>query len=188
MSSYAKKETHRSAKPKASEPEIDPFYDFDCGICKKRMTREGEGESCKNQGIISIGHMVDDRHFWYGMSGMYRFKTDMGLKAEDRICNDCLKAQKNNIEAAKTVVCTNCGEKFQPVFERLDRDGYDCNCDVHAKDGVLRVSCGYGSKHDVTTFDVKVPVVKVGDQVCDKCVDQFVEEGSLVENKDLSGF
>lgn len=183
-----RKKPHRKNKPKSEASVHDPFYDYPCGICKKQMTRKGETKSCKGQGIISIGHMLDDHRFWYGISGVFEFKTDIGLKAGDHICNDCLQAQKDNLQPAMTVVCANCGEKYQPMFDKLDRNGHDCNCCVYEKDNHVRVGGGYGSKHDMTTFDVKVPVVKVGDEICDKCVDQFVEEGSLVENEDLSGF
>jgi hypothetical protein len=37
-------------------------------------------------------------------------------------------------------------------------------------------------------YDVYAPVVKVEDVICDKCVEAFVHEGTLVENKDESGF
>lgn len=38
-----------------------------------------------------------------------------------------------------------------------------------------------------TVLFLILPVLNVGDQVCDKCIQWFMHEGSFVENKEESG-
>lgn len=160
------------------------MFNVPCKLCRSMITQESQQRSIKGN-VTTVAQMINARQFTYGFSGMYLFKTDLGLREGDSVCNDCLLSNKENIEAAKTVLCTQCGEFFQPVFGD-DNQAWGCCSSVREKNGQLKVCCGFGSNYDCTVFDV-LPVVKVGDKICDKCIQLFIDEGTFVENREESG-
>ena len=163
------------------------MFDVTCQICKTFITQESQEES-GGGGIVSVAKMIDDRTFWYGLSGVFIWKVDLGLHKDDSICNDCLEKHKDDIEPFKSIPCSTCDELYQPTWEETTTQGWGCSSYVYEKDGMLKINGGWGSKHDLTVYDVKDAIVKVGDRLCDKCVDKFVEKGIMVENRDESGY
>ena len=110
------------------------------------------------------------------------FKQDLGLKAGDSFCYECMKARKELFQASLSIKCANCGKMYQKLWEQSHM-GYDCAADVEERDGKLTVGAGYGSRYDCMVFDLTLPLFKVGDVLCDTCIGEFIEEKTLVERK-----
>lgn len=164
----------------------DDMFDCECALCKKHISSESQ-EKDGAGGIVSTATMENDREFWYGLSGMLRLTVDLGLKAGDRFCYACMKKNKNNIEDSLTLACSNCGKLHAPVSYGADT-GHGCAASCYEKDGKLYVCGNWGSRHDGDRFDVYAPVVKVGDVICDECVDLFREEGTLIGGREAKGY
>lgn len=163
------------------------MFDTDCALCGRHITAESQ-EASGSKGIISTVTMINSHEFWYGLSGIFVFKKDLGLKRDDHICNDCIRVHKGEFEPSKTLPCSCCGELFQPTWEGSKCSGWDCSAEAFMKDGKLYIGAGWGSKYDTRVFEVIVPVVKEHDTVCDKCIAGFIEEESITANEDMSEF
>lgn len=164
------------------------MFDVDCAMCGTFITKESQEKTSGGASIISVGMMIDDRMFWYGMSGVFDFIVPPPkLKKGDQICNNCMTKQKDNVREAKTVKCVNCEEMFQATSEvTLNEQGWGCAADVYEKHDQLYVRAGWGSKYDCMRYKMIVPVLKPGGEICDKCVADFIEEGTLVRDDDAT--
>src|SRR5665213_852557 len=116
------------------------MFDVDCAMCGTFVTKENQEASSKGS-IISVCTMVDDKMFWYGLSGVFEFIVPPPkLKKGDQICNNCMTKQKENVREAKTVKCVNCEGMFQATSEvTLDEQGWGCAADVYEKCGQMYV-------------------------------------------------
>ena len=161
------------------------MFNTNCAICGTYITQESQEKSGSN-GIISVVTMIDNKSFWYGLEGVYEFQKipKSGLKKGDEICNNCMKENKDNVIEVKTIPCSICKTLYQPTYEDTQTQAWGCAASCYKKNEKLWISVGWGSKHDCSRFEVVVPVVSEGSLVCDKCIDDFVEEGSLVEGRD----
>ena len=158
------------------------MFDCNCVMCGCLITEEGQSED-SNCDIISVHTMIDDKSFWYGLSGVFEFiQPPPGLNKDDEICSKCMALQKDNIKPALTIKCYNCGELHQACYAHSKNQGWGCAATVVCdKNGELMISAGWGSQYDCSVFRINSLVLKLGDLVCDKCIAIFVENGALIE-------
>lgn len=167
------------------------MFDTNCSLCEKTITQESQ-EKSSGGGIISVAEMIDDdNHFTYGISGIFKLAAPT-LKKGDTICNDCLKEMGDDkISPAKTVKCTNCGSMYQSCweFDNAQPAGWGCSSSVYEsnRDKDLKLHCGWGSNKDCDVFNIIIPGLKIGDNICDTCIDKYVQDGTLVFEPSLSG-
>jgi hypothetical protein len=156
-----------------------------CKLCKEQITEEKQFKSSKAS-FVSVGKMIDDKQMWYGLSGVFSVIKPLGLVKGDSICMDCMILNKEAFVPSLTTQCSCCKEYYQPIDSESSM-AWSCCSKVYMKDERLKLSCGFGSKYDCTVFDA-VAVVKVGDEVCDNCIERFIFEEMLTEDVEASGF
>lgn len=70
------------------------------------------------------------------------------------------------------VECKSCGRIFQSPYEH---QAHGCAADVDFEHN--KIICGYGSKHDLTTFIIaeNIPDWLEQGYICDGCIDVLLE-------------
>lgn len=161
------------------------MFNVNCRLCSKFITQKSQEEE-NPQAIVSITRMLDTHRFEYGISGVFKFKIDLGL-------------HKDDFERDNSVKCSICKEGYQPCCDIEDypldkRDGFiasgfGCASEVYVREiapektnaitSELYLSCGWGSRHDLNVYKVKTsfPETYI---ICDDCIDMLVKSGDLV--------
>src|ERR1035437_3044546 len=132
------------------------MFNVPCAICIEMITVESQQKQMgADAGIIFTAIMIDDRRFSCGMSGVFHFKEQLNLKADDEICYNCLKAHESKEELSTK--CDLCGKLHQPCFDGdsgTHKSAWGCSASVHSNEeaGRNEIGCGFGSKHDCSLF------------------------------------
>lgn len=157
------------------------LFEGACAVCRQEITKERQEKLCKSS-IITVARMLDEHRFVYGISGVFQITKPLQLKCEDKICESCIQSLEDWIVVDKSIKCDLCENLYQPCWDDSS-SGWGCSVNPFIEKGKVKLSGGWGSDYDMTIFNVLSPVVRLGQKVCDSCVKQLLEEGSIEVDK-----